>query len=101
MASYNISIDNTAPATTLKLAFGTPAQNDVIVRDAVEAVRVLKLEGGRVVRLNGPASLPVAIAIAHEIGHLFGAVAAYDPKMGKYVVAVSHDPSLAVGDLID
>lgn len=101
MSAYNVTVDTTAPAITLKLGFGTPAQNDVIVRDAVAAVKELHLEGGKVVRLNGPASLPVAIAIAHEIGHLFGAVAAFDPKMGKYVVAVSHDPSLAVGDLID
>lgn len=71
------------------------------LRAQVDAVKALRLEGGQVVRLNGPASLPVAIAIAHEIGHLFGAIAAYDPKLGKYVVAVSHDPAFAVGDLID
>lgn len=99
--TYNVTIDTTAPATTLKIGFGTQAQNDEIVRDAIAAVKALKLEGGKVVRLNGPALLPVAIAIAHEIGHLFGAIAAFDPKLGKYVVSVSHDPDFAVGDLID
>lgn len=84
----------------LKLSFGAPAQNDQIVRDAVAAVKALSLQGGKVIKLNGPASLPVAIAIAHEVGHLYGAVAAFDPKLGKYVVAISHDPSLKVGDLI-
>ena len=97
MSTYNI----TREGDTLKLSFGAPAQNDQIVRDAVAAVKALNLEGGKVVRLNGPASLPVAIAIAHEIGHLYGAVAAFDPKLGKYVVAISHDPEFSVGDLID
>ncbi|MFH1291722.1 MAG: CRISPR-associated protein Csx3 [bacterium] len=100
--TYTVTIiENNESNVTLKLGFGTPAQNDEIVRDAVAAVKELSLEGGKVVRLNGPASLPVAIAIAHEVGHKFGAVAAFDPKLGKYVVAISHDPSLTVGDLID
>jgi CRISPR-associated protein Csx3 len=100
--TYTVTLqDQTETAVTLKLAFGQPAQNDAITRDAVEAVRSLELQGGKVVKLNGPASLPVAIAIAHEVAHKFGAVAAFDPKLGKYVVAVSHDPSLTVGDLID
>lgn len=98
---YTVTIDLNAPATTLKLAFGEPAQNDLIVRDAVATVRALDLKGGKVVRLNGPASLPVAIAIAHEIGHIYGVVATFDPKLGRYVVAVSHDPSFTIGDLID
>ncbi len=85
----------------LKIGFGVPAQNDQIVKDAVAAVKELSLQGGKVIKLNGPASLPVAIAIAHEVGHLYGAVAAFDPKLAKYVVAISHDPSLKVGDLID
>jgi hypothetical protein len=33
---------------------------------------------------------------------LFGVVAIYDPKLGgKYVVAISHDPGFAIGDLLD
>lgn len=100
--TYTVIVsEQTDTVMTLKLGFGTPAQNDEIVCDAVAAVKALELSGGKVVKLNGPASLPVAIAIAHELGHLFGAVAAFDPKLGKYVVAVSHDPSLVVGDLID
>ena len=78
--TYNIVRDG----DVLKLSFGAPAQNDQIVRDAVAAVKALKLEGGKVIKLNGPASLPVAIALSHEVGHLFGAVAAFDPKLGMY-----------------
>lgn len=99
--TYKVELDGNGKETTLKIGFGAPAQNNQIVKDAVEGVRALCLKGGEVVRLNGPASLPVAIAIAHEVGHLFGVVAAFDPKMGKYVVAVSHDPKYALGDLID
>jgi len=96
--TYNVTREDN---NVLKLSFGAPAQNDQIVRDAVAAVKALGLEGGKVVKFNGPASLPVAIAIAHEVAHIYGAVAAFDPKLGKYVVAVSHDPDFAVGDLID
>ena len=84
----------------LKLGFGAPAQNDVIVRDAVAAVAALNLQGGKLVRLNGPASLPVACAIAHAVGHIFSAVAVFDPKMSGYVVAISHNPEILVGTII-
>lgn len=99
--SFNIVRESGQEGDLLRLSFGAPAQNDEIVRDAIAAIGALHLKGGKVVRLNGPSSLPVAIAIAHSVGHLYGAVAAYDPKLGKYVVSVSHDPDHMVGDLID
>ena len=98
MTTYNVVLEG---GDTLKLSFGAQAQNDVIVRDAVAAVKALNLTGGKLIKLNGPASLPVACAIAHEVGHLYGAVACFDPKLTKYVVAVSHDPEFTLGDLID
>lgn len=101
MNTYNVSVDTNAPVTTLKIGFGSPAQNDQIVKDAVAGVKALNLQGGEVVRLNGPASLPVAIAIGHEVAHLFKAVACFDPKLGKYVVAVSHGAEYTVGQLVD
>lgn len=88
------------PAVLLTLKFGEPAQNDRIVKDAVSALEVRELEGGELVLLNGPASLPVAIAIGHAVAHLFGAVACFDPKMAGYVVSVSHDPERSVGTVI-
>ncbi len=101
MATYNISLEG----EVLRVGFGTPAQNDQIVRDAVtrlgEMVAKGELAGGRVVKINGPASLPVAVTIAHAVVHIFGVIAVFDPKMGKYVVAVSHDPAYNPGDLID
>lgn len=103
--SYNVTastvtVNATPAATLLKLAFGAPAQNDQIVRDAVASLEDCEIGGGALVLLNGPASLPVACAIAHAVGHLYGAVGVFDPKLASYVVAISHDPNFAVGDLI-
>lgn len=103
MATYNISFD--LGTGVLKVGFGEAAQNDQIVRDAAarldEMIKSGELAGGPIVKINGPASLPVAIAIAHAVGHLFEVVACFDPKLGKYVVAMSHGPAHNLGDLID
>lgn len=95
--TYNVEING----DILKVGFGSPAQNDQIIKDAIAGVKALDLQGGKVIKINGPASLPVAMALAHEVGHIYGVVAAFDPKMGQYVVAISHDPDYAPGDLID
>jgi CRISPR-associated protein Csx3 len=59
-----------------------------------------ELAGGEIVKINGPASLPVAMVIAHALGHLYGAIACFDPKMGKYVVCIAHGDIYRIGDLI-
>jgi CRISPR-associated protein Csx3 len=85
----------------LRVRFGDEAgTNAEIVRDAVLEIRSLNLPGGRGVKVNGSASLPVAFALCHEIAHKYGFVSVWDPKLGKYVVAVSHDPLVAVGMLL-
>lgn len=99
IAASAVSV-STTPATLLKLAFGEPAQNDAIVRDAVSGLEEAKLEGGELVLLNGPASLPAACAIAHGVGHLFGAVAVFDPKMAGYVVSICHGEKYSLGQII-
>jgi CRISPR-associated protein Csx3 len=60
-----------------------------------------ELSGGKIIKLNGPASLPVAVLISHELAHLYEVVAVFDPKIGKYVVSISHGPDYTPGDLID
>jgi CRISPR-associated protein Csx3 len=85
---------------TLQIGFGEPAANTQVVPDAIAALKTLKLAGGRGIHFNGPASLPVAMALAHEVGHLYGYVACYDPKLRGYVVAISHDPGFRPGDLL-
>jgi CRISPR-associated protein Csx3 len=101
MTTYNISLSK----TILKVGFGEPAQNDQIVRDAEtrldEMIESGELSGGEILRVNGPASLPVAMVISHKVAHLYGAIASFDPKISKYVVAISHNPAYTIGDLID
>lgn len=102
--SYNITIENITieptTATLFKVGFGSPAQNDEIVRAAAAALADLGEVGGRLALINGPASLPVACVLAHALAHRFGAVGVFDPKMGAYVVSISHDPEHPLGSLI-
>lgn len=99
MNTYSIKVEASPKGTLLRIAFGDPAQNDQIVKDATAALETLSLEGGETVLINGPASLPVAMVIAHGVCHLFKEVACFDPKMGSYVVAISHG-GRPVGSLI-
>jgi CRISPR-associated protein Csx3 len=101
MTTYNIIFN----AGVLKIGFGSPAQNDQIVKDAEtrlnDMIAVGELKGGDVIRVNGPASLPVAMVIAHKLAHLYGAIACFDPKLSKYVVSIAHGGKFAIGDLIE
>ena len=86
----------------LKVGFGEAAGNDQIVKDAHVAIMEVREQlHGQVAKINGPASLPVAIAIGHALAHVCPAVAAYDPKLGKYVVSITHSGDYKLGDLID
>jgi CRISPR-associated protein Csx3 len=85
---------------TLTIGFGEPADNTIVVPDAISAIRELKLRGGKGIHFNGPAGLPVAMALAHSVAHLFGYVACYDPKLEGYVVSISHNPGIHPGQLL-
>jgi CRISPR-associated protein Csx3 len=101
MTTYNIELDG----ERLNIGFADPAQNDQIVRDAAarldEMQHTGELKGGQLLKINGPASLPVACVLAHKVAHLFGAVGVFDPKLGKYVISITHNPAYKLGDLID
>lgn len=62
-----------------------------------------ELSGGGLLKVNGPASLPVAMVLEHKLSHLFEAIACFDPKLNKYVVVISHtpNPEFAVGNLLE
>lgn len=102
MATYNVAIaDLVNDVQVVKVGFGDPATNQEIVVDAANGFRAIADQlHGKVVAINGAASLIAAIAIAHEVAHVTKAVAAFDPKLQGYVVAVSHDPKYKVGQLI-
>ncbi len=81
----------------LCLSFGVASENPQIIPDAIEAIRALNLSGGTLVKMNGPSSVPVGMALAHEVAHLFAAVACFDPKINSYVVCISNDPQFQLG----
>lgn len=101
-ATYTVEkVSEVAGVVELKIGFtAVPAATTVLVSDAVAALRELNLGGGKLVKFNGPAALPVAMALAHGVGHLFGAVACFDPKVGGYVVCITHDPDYHLGQLL-
>lgn len=101
MTTYNIELEG----NVLKVGFGEPAQNDQIVRDAAARLEQMsqsgELSGGPLLKINGPASLPVACVLTHKVCHIYGAVGVFDPKLGKYVIAITHNPTYKLGDLIE
>ena len=101
MTTYNIEMVN----GVLKVGFADPAQNDQIVRDAAAQLDKMtesgELSGGSLLKINGPASLPVASVLVHRVAHLYGAIGIFDPKLGKYVITITHSPVYKLGDLID
>ena len=105
MSTYNVTCNSVqasnSSADLFKIGFGTPAQNDQIVRDAQAAIEAIGEVGGALALVNGPASLPVAVVVAHHLLHRYAAVAIFDPKMAGYVVAASHgSEKYSLGDVI-
>lgn len=103
MTTYNIAatpaVVYATPATLLKIGFGSPAQNTEMVKEVQAMLAGMELNG-KLVLLNGPASLPVAVVLAHKLVHVFGAIGVFDPKLNGYVVSASHDPQFELGQLI-
>jgi CRISPR-associated protein Csx3 len=101
MTTYNIQLEG----EVLKIGFGEPAQNDQIVRDTATRLDEMtakgELKGGTLLKINGPASLPIAFVLAHKVAHIYGAVGIFDPKLGKYVISITHNPAYKLGDLVD
>ncbi len=101
MSTYSISLESSLDGIdTLKLGFGEPGQNDQIVQDVLQDLEELEL-GGTLVKLSGPASLPVMVALAAYLANAYNAIAVWDPKISKYVVSYSISHTCEVGDLID
>jgi CRISPR-associated protein Csx3 len=89
---YNMSVEaHPAGGDKLTVGFGSPATNAEIVSEVVKtASETFSGRGGVALRVNGPASLPVAFVLSHAVAHLYGCVAVWDPKLSGYVVAISH-----------
>lgn len=100
MPLYNIALEG----DTLKIGFGEPAQNTEIVPFVHETMdRLVKsgaFNGVTMLKIDGPASLPVAMTIAHAVAHIVQAVGCFDPKLNGFVVVIAHGPTYHVGQLI-
>jgi CRISPR-associated protein Csx3 len=102
MSTYLTELDG----KILQVGFGQPADNDRIVRDATDQIDQLiangEMTGGEILCINGRASMPVGFAIAAKVGHIFGAIAVSDPKLGKdtFVVAITHSPTYKLGEVL-
>lgn len=97
MSLFNLQLES---PDTLKVGFGAPATNAAIVSYVDITIQAMKLPGGKLLKIDGPASLPVAFVLAHRLCHLYGAIAVLDPKLEAFVVVISHNPDYTVGDLI-
>lgn len=90
----------------LKIGFDpdNPVTGDAIVRDAQKRLKELidseVLTGGTLLKINGPMSIPVSYTIAHLLGHLYSAIAVFDPRLKSYIVAISTNPEYKLGDRI-
>ncbi|PMB39357.1 CRISPR-associated protein Csx3, partial [Fischerella thermalis CCMEE 5330] len=102
MTAYQINLEG----DVLKVRFGQPAMGDQVVRDAAarldEMITLGELAGGKLLKIDGPASVAVSYVIAHKVSHLYGAIAVFDPKIGRkgyksFIVAVSHTPAYKIG----
>lgn len=94
-----------------KINNGVQVDGDQIVRDAAAQLANLidsgQLPGGKqVLKINGRTTVLASFAIAHQVAHLYGGVAVFDPKMGekgidKYIVTISHTKDYQVGQSVD
>jgi CRISPR-associated protein Csx3 len=102
MTSYNIKLED----DTLKVDFNrdVPAKGDQLVRDAEtrldEMIQSGEIKGGTLLKIFGPQSVPICYTIAHKVGHLYGAIAVCDPRIG-HVVVISTNPAYPVGKRLD
>jgi CRISPR-associated protein Csx3 len=105
MSTYKIEM----VGDTLMTGFGIPAQNDQIVLDVAAILKEMidnrQIPGGKLLKVFGQQSIPVAYTICHSVAHLYGAIAIYDPKIGGkgydgYIVAISHSPDYPVGSIL-
>ena len=101
MSTYSIELQD----ETLQVNFGEAGQNDDIVKDAAARLEGMtsmgKMTGGQLLKINGPISIPVAFVLAHKVSHIYGAIAVFDPKIGKFVICITHNPAYKLGNLID
>jgi len=70
-----------------------PADGDAVVRDVQFLVRQMlrsgELPGGNLLKIQGRIPVVASYTLAHEVAHLYRAIAISDPRLGAYVVVSS------------
>lgn len=99
MAIYNLSLSG----DTLTVGFNPsqPASNDQLCAFVRLELMSIDFPGGKLIKINGAASLPIALVLGHKLQALYGAIGVYDPKLQKYVIAISNSKDFHVGDLVE
>lgn len=101
---WNQNILNTEINSEIKV------EGDQLVRDAEanlnELINSGQIKGGKQpLLINGRSTTLVGFVMAHQLAHLYGTIAVYDPKIAepgldKYIVVISHNGD-QVGETID
>ncbi|MGB3508984.1 MAG: CRISPR-associated protein Csx3 [Microcoleaceae cyanobacterium] len=108
MTSYNIRLEK----DTLKVDFArTPngeaiqVDGDQIVKDVAKQLEQMistgELKGGKLLKIYGRISVLASYTFAHQLGHLYGAIAVSDTRLNAYVVVISTTPDYPLGTRID
>lgn len=89
-----------------KISNGKEADGDQILRDANAQLERLinsgKLSGGnQLLKINGRSTVLAGFLIADRLAHRYSSLAVFDPKLGKYVVTVSHSQDYRVGQVLN
>ncbi|MCL1475008.1 hypothetical protein [Argonema antarcticum] len=108
MTTYQIRLEG----DTLKVDFAKnadgeliPADGDRIVRDAAARLHQMiaagELQGGNLLKIDGRISVLASYTLAHEVAHLYRAIAVSDTRLSAYVVVISTATEYPVGSRID
>ncbi|MFB2897744.1 hypothetical protein ACE1CI_32915 [Aerosakkonemataceae cyanobacterium BLCC-F50] len=108
MTSYQMKLEgDTLKVDFAKNADGEPilADGDQIVRDVAVGLQQMiaagELGGGNLLKINGRISLLASYTLAHEVAHLYRAIAVSDTRLRAYVVVISTAAEYPVGSRID
>jgi len=107
MISYNICLENTLKVDFAKTPSGEAIKvdGDQIVKDVAQQLDKMisdgELKGGKLLKIYGRISVLASYTFAHQLGHLYGAIAVSDTRLNAYVVVISTTPDYPLGTRID
>jgi CRISPR-associated protein Csx3 len=97
--------DSSDGATILSIGFNPEIGADPgqVLVDAIAALDKVDLKGGKLVKLNGMASLPIIASLTDRLSRNYDAIAVYDPKIPgdeKYVITHTKTREYTFGEKI-